>query len=246
MSKNVYSKIIELVFLKKFREGDIEVNFERSELIDAAVELNLPRPKNVGDVIYTFRSRQELPESIAQKAPRGTEWIISSLGPGKYAFSARIPLNHSIDRERVTMVPDCTPPLVAMYATSDEQALLSQVRYCRLIDIFTGVTCFSLQSHLRTSVPKIGQIETDEIYIGIDREGSKFVIPVQAKGIKDFLSLVQIEQDISMCSSKFPDLECRAVGIKRDTNDIISMFEYTTRDNEVSIERRASFTIHRL
>ena len=93
---------------------------------------------------------------------------------------------------------------------------------------------------------KIRQIETDEIYIGIDREGSKFVIPVQAKGSKDFLSLVQIEQDISMCSSKFPDLKCRAVGIKRDTNDIISMFEYTTRDNEVSIERRASFTIHRL
>lgn len=114
-----------------------------------------------------------------------------------------------------------------------------------ILHFFTGVTCFSLQSHLRTFFPKIGQIETDEIYIGIDREGSKFVIPVQAKGSKDFLSLVQIEQDISMCSSKFPDLKCRAVGIKRDTNNIISMFEYTTQDNEVSIGRRASFTIHR-
>ena len=52
---------------------------------------------------------------------------------------------------------------------NDEQALLAKIRYNRLIDIFTGITCYSLQNHLRTTVPNIGQVEIDEIYIGIDK-----------------------------------------------------------------------------
>ena len=55
-------------------------------------------------------------------------------------------------------VPDATPGIVAQYALSDEQALLARVRYNRLIDIFTGVTCYSLQNHLRTTVIEMGQI----------------------------------------------------------------------------------------
>lgn len=62
-----------------------------------------------------------------------------------------------------TKIPDSTPGIIAKYALNDEQALLAKVRYNRLIDIFTGVACYSLQSHLRTTVPKIGQVETDEI-----------------------------------------------------------------------------------
>ncbi len=61
---------------------------------------------------------------------------------------------------------------------------MTKLRYNRLIDIFTGVACYSLQSHLRTSVPNIGQVERDEVYIGVDRQGAHYVIPVQAKGDK--------------------------------------------------------------
>jgi len=89
-----------------------------------------------------------------------------------------------------------------MYSLSDEQALLARLRYNRLVDIFTGITCYSLQNHLRTHVREIGQIETDEVYIGVDRGGAHYVIPVQAKGGRDLLSVVQIEQDIEMCSNK--------------------------------------------
>lgn len=54
------------------------------------------------------------------------------------------------------------------------------MRYNRLIDIFQRVAAYSLQNHLRTSVPGMGQIETDEIYLAIDNRGRQFVIPVQA------------------------------------------------------------------
>jgi hypothetical protein len=42
------------------------------------------------------------------------------------------------------------------------------LRYNRLIDVFIGVTCYSLQNHLRTTEPRIGQFETDEIYVNTD------------------------------------------------------------------------------
>ncbi len=64
---------------------------------------------------------------------------------------------------------------------NDEQALLAKIRYNRLIDIFTGITCYSLQNHLRTTVPNIGQVEIDEIYIGIDKRGAHYILPAQAK-----------------------------------------------------------------
>ena len=95
-------------------------------------------------------------------------------------------------------VPDATPGVIGMYALNDEQALLAKLRYNRLIDIFTGVACYSLQNHLRTFVETVGQIETDEIYMGIDKRGAHFAFPVQAKGAKDMINIVQIEQDLAM------------------------------------------------
>ena len=72
-----------------------------------------------------------------------------------------------------------------------------------------GITCYSLQNHLRTSVPDIGQVETDELYVGVDARGCQYVIPVQAKGGSDTLNIVQIEQDMALCESRFPALVCR-------------------------------------
>src|SRR6476619_169880 len=51
-------------------------------------------------------------------------------------------------------------------------------------------------NHLRTSVPNMGQAETDEIYVGLDKKGAHYVFPVQAKGGSDKLNIVQIEQDL--------------------------------------------------
>ena len=82
----------------------------------------------------------------------------------------------------VTKIPDATPGIIAKYAFSDEQALLTRIRANRLIDIFLGIACYSLQNHLRTTVVGMGQVETDEIYVGVDKGGSHYVVPVQAKG----------------------------------------------------------------
>jgi hypothetical protein len=134
-----------------------------------------------------------------------------------------------------TKIPDATPRIIAKYALSDEQALLAKLRYNRLIDIFTGVTCDSLQSHLRTTVPKMGQVETDESYSGLDKRGAHYVFPIQAKGGKDKVGLVQIEQDFAICAEKFPLFICRPIAAQFMTDEVIALFEFEQTEKGIAI-----------
>jgi hypothetical protein len=118
---------------------------------------------------------------------------------------------------------------------SDEQALLAKVRYNRLIDVFLGITAFSLQNHLRTTVKNVGQIEIDEVYVGLDRHGRQFVVPVQAKGGTDKHGIVQTQQDILCCAEKFPNLICRAVSAQFMSEQRIALFELTVIDGEIKV-----------
>lgn len=224
---NRYSAIIERIFVSKFKPGAREVEFRRDEIERIARELKVKLPKNLGDLIYSFRYRVPLPDRIARTAGRGEAWIIRPAGRAKYRFAlvADRPLvpNQSL---ATTKVPDSTPGVIAKYALSDEQALLAKVRYNRLVDIFSGVACYSLQNHLRTTASGLGQVETDELYIGVDKKGIHYVFPIQAKAGKDRLSVVQIEQDLAVCGEKFPALVCRPLGAQFLEDDVIALFEF--------------------
>lgn len=132
-------------------------------------------------------------------------------------------------------MPDSTPEIIGAYSLSDEQALLAKVRYNRLVDLFLGITAYSLQNHLRTTVKTVGQIEIDEIYVGIDKFGRQFVVPVQAKGGSDKHGVVQTEQDVKCCAEKFPNLICRAVSAQFMSEGRIAMFELTVQNGDIKI-----------
>jgi len=234
--KNLYSAIIEKIFQSKFKKGMRELDFDREELLLVAKELGLKEPKNLGDLIYTFRYRAGLPQSIKKHAGEAETWIIRPAGRGKYRF-VLIPDKPIAPNENlaITKVPDATPGVVAKYALSDEQALLAKLRYNRLVDIFTGVACYSLQNHLRTSVPNMGQAETDEIYVGLDKKGAHYVFPVQAKGGSDKLNIVQIEQDLAVCAHKFPSLICRPIGAQFMQGGVIALFEFEEGEEGLGI-----------
>lgn len=236
-NQNRYVLIIEKIFERNFVEGADLVTFERKEIIETAKELDIILPLNLGDVIYSFKFRTPLPTKIQQKAPEGKEWVIVNKGRSKYAFEAKTLARIIPDSMlTITKIPDATPGMVAMYALDDEQALLTKLRYNRLLDIFTGVVCYSLQNHLRTTVPNIGQVETDEIYVGVDKRGTQYVFPVQAKGGTDELGVVQIEQDIALCADKFPNLKCRAIASQFMQENVIAMFEFVFEEGEVRKE----------
>jgi hypothetical protein len=233
---NRYQAIIARVFADHYSKGATEFEFARDEFVAIAESLNIKLPKNIGDVIYSFRYRNDLPESILKTAGKGFEWIIEGAGSARYRFK-QVRWNRIVPREELLTikVPDATPEIITAYALSDEQALLAKVRYNRLIDVFLGITTFSLQNHLRTTVKEVGQIEIDEIYVGIDRHGRQFVVPVQAKGGNDKHGVVQTQQDILCCAEKFPNLICRAVSAQFMSEDRIAMFELAVQDGGIKV-----------
>jgi hypothetical protein len=234
---NAYERVIVRVFKKYYRPRSRSIEFSRTDLHEAAEYLAL-EIRNYGDLLYSFRFRCELPEVIRKTAPKGQEWVIRLAGRAKYRFAlskfARIvpsPGRYEIK------IPDSTPEIISRYAVEDEQALLAKVRYNRLIDIFLGITTYSLQNHLRTTIPDIGQVETDEIYVGVAKSGEQFIIPVQAKGGNDKLGVVQIEQDALLCRHKYPNLTPKLVAVQfqRGERNVIAMFDLMISEDDLHV-----------
>ena len=139
-ARNRYEVLILTIFRNHHKRGLGEFEFQRSELETVAVQLGVRLPKNLGDLIYSFRYRSALPDEILSTATRGKEWIIEPAGRAKYRFRlARV--SRILPRENLvaTKIPDATPEIISAYALTDEQALLAKVRYNRLIDILVKI-----------------------------------------------------------------------------------------------------------
>jgi hypothetical protein len=232
----LYDAIILRIFKNHSGDTKAEFEFDREELVSVAAKLGLRNPKNLGDLIYSFRYRKSLPEHIRGTAKKGLEWVIEPAGRAKYRFrqakiSRIVPHSDLV----VIKIPDATPEIIAANALTDEQSLLAKLRYNRLIDIFLGLTAYALQSHLKTTVAGMGQVEIDEVYVGVNRSGQQFVIPVQAKGGNDQLAPIQTRQDIGCCAEKFSALKCRPVSAQFMREDTIAMFELVLHEGEIRI-----------
>ncbi|MBI3042335.1 MAG: endonuclease [Betaproteobacteria bacterium] len=239
-----YASLVLEIFRSHYSAGGNSFEFKRAELEAVAKNKSITLPKNLGDIIYNLRYRQQLPQEITKTAPRGKEWIIEPAGIGKYRFAL-----HTISRIVpgsnliVTKIPDATPEIISANAKGDEQALLAIVRYNRLVDIFLGITAFSLQNHLRTTVKGMGQIEIDELYVGVDTYGAQYVVPVQAKGGTDQLGIIQTKQDIACCREKFPDLICRPLSAQFMDGKRIAMFELTVQDDQIRVLQERHYSL---
>lgn len=129
--KNRYTKLIEDIFDQNYREDAKEVAFERDDLVKTAEKLGIKLPKNLGDVVYSFRYCTNLPASIRQRAPAGLEWVIRPMGQAKYQFSlASMPriIPNSLLVE--TKIPDATPGIIARYAFN---VAISDEKHYRLV-----------------------------------------------------------------------------------------------------------------
>lgn len=241
-ARSAYKSIIEKLFFDNYQKGRTDFTFSRDEIFPAADSLGVARPKNPGDVIYTFRHRQALPEKVIATQPANRFWLILGAGDGIYRFKlSKLLYISPTPGLLVRKIPDATPGIIENYALSQEQALLAKIRYNRLIDTFLGLTAYSLQNHLRTKIANYGQIEIDELYVGVNSEGQQFVVPVQAKGGNDKLGVIQTIQDITYCregtskGNKYRDLKPRAVSAQFMADDVIALFELTFDGNDVAI-----------
>jgi hypothetical protein len=238
---NKYRAVLEKIFFDRYRAGAEKIEFTRADLREAAEEHNI---SNLGDVLYSIRYRADLPERISATCEPGTTWYIFGTGTGRYVFRkspvVEIAPSPSLYQIRI---PEATPEIISKYAMTDEQAVLAKVRYNRLIDVFTGLTAYSLQNHLRTQVLDVGQLEVDELYVAINKEGHHFVIPVQAKGRTDKIGVVQIYQDLAFCRAIFPGIQVRPVAVQSMQNGAIAMFALKLQDDVVRVEYERQYRL---
>ncbi|MEI7900483.1 MAG: hypothetical protein WCK89_09520 [bacterium] len=150
--QNRYAALIEQIFITHYRPRVKEFVFKRDELNSTALKLGIVLPKNLGDVLYSFRYRVPLPESITSTAQPGMVWIIKGAGTGRYLFKQARMSRIEPDESMLSIkVPNATPEILLANAFDDEQALLAKVRYNRLIDLFLGISAHSLQNHFTLS-----------------------------------------------------------------------------------------------
>ena len=237
--------VIKDIFTQRFKSGITRVPFSRSDLLEAAKQFAAPgeseqaRDKNLGDILYTFRFRRDFPEEILGTAPKGKIWVILGTGISKYELRLITKPNLSPSPNWVvTKVHDSTPEIVRRFVElSDEQAALSRICYNRLVDLFCRCVAHSLQNHLRTTVKGVGQIEIDELYVGANRMGQHFIIPVQAKKEKDRVGVSQLIQDYEYCKIKHPGMIPRLLAAQLfayqengKTFDRVAICEFVVRE----------------
>ncbi len=81
-----YQALIHKIFFDRFQEGMTEFEFAREAMETAAAQLEIPLPKNLGDVIYSVRFRTPLPDEILATQASGMEWMIEGAGRGRLSL----------------------------------------------------------------------------------------------------------------------------------------------------------------
>jgi hypothetical protein len=234
-----YDEVILAVFerlVQQHGEDARTLPFDKNFLDQIANELRI---KNVPDIIYSYRSgRRAFPRALLEWG----NWVIIGEGKGKYALvkldiSTELAVPSDLE---TTPIPDATPEIVLHFAKGDEQSMLVQIRYNRLIDIFTGLTAYHLQSHLRAYVREMGQVEVDDLYLGVNTDGQWFCIPVEAKpaGPKDQLNRTQVSSMVAYAEQEFSDLPARPVGVKMANDGSMFFVEFTATSDPLKVQSR--------
>lgn len=254
-SSVVYVPVILKLFRDRYRPGASTVIFSLDDVRNAveAIRADSSEPdkissRNPADVVYRMRSRTKLPDEILTKGFH----ILRPIGRGQYQFEKatagiiETPVSEPISTLDVTPMP-VRRLLPETVAEMDEQAVLSIVGYCSLLDHFTGMKIYRLRSHVRKSVPGVGQAELDAIDVGIasSEDDAPVIFPIEAKAVSDALNRVQIHNMVQYARHYFPGMVVRPLAIKVDFQSVIHLMEFNTpaRAGELKIVKSASYII---
>jgi hypothetical protein len=246
----VYGPVLIAIFRRKFKEGMVSVTFTLDEIRAELIAQDL-EARNAPDLIYRMKSRTQLPEEIQLLGFR----ILSITGRGKYALLlGDETLIGYPDRVNVEEIEDRTPAAVREllpedFGAVDEQMLLSVLRYNDLFTRFLGVPTFHLKSHVRKSVPNVGQAEVDDVHVAImpgRSDRSRLVIvPVEAKAKDDPVNRVQIAMQVRYAMHAYPNLDVRPLTVKLFDDGVILFMEFepTFEPNDLAILRHTYYRL---
>lgn len=230
-NSKVYVPILLDIFHRKYQEGDFVVRFTLDEVRESAMRLGIISDlRNAPDLVYRMKSRTKLPPEISDKGFR----ILKTVERGVYQLEQAISTIVELPEGEIICIEDKTPIPVRRLLNEDlsgidEQGLLTIVNYCDLLSLFTGLKIYRLKSHARKSVSKIGQVEVDEIDVGVTYSALDLpiIFPIEAKAAPDPLNWAQIANQVNFANEHFSNFIVRPIGIKVDWKSIIYIIEFT-------------------
>jgi hypothetical protein len=230
-NSKVYVPILLDIFHRKYKEGDFVVRFTLDEVRESAMRLGVISDlRNAPDLVYRMKSRTKLPSEISDKGFR----ILKTVERGIYQLERAESTIIELPEGAIFCIEDKTPVPVRRLLNEDlsridEQGLLTIVNYCDLLSLFTGLKIYRLKSHARKSVSKIGQVEVDEIDVGVTYSSLNLpiIFPIEAKAAPDPLNWAQIANQVNFANQQFSGFIVRPIGIKVDWNSIIYIIEFT-------------------
>lgn len=246
-----YAQHIMGIFQLKIEDGystNEDIPFDKQDITRAEEEFGLDRIKNPPDLKYNLRSRGKLPPELRDL---GYATIIQNEAAKRK--DAAYLLTKTSDTiklaapdEKHQFISSSIPSLVEVYSSTDEQGILTRVRYAGVLNDFTGFDCHHLQSHLRTSGDS-GQVEIDDLYIASDAKEDHHAIICEGKGIGETFSRNQIYRNTQAVRSKseYPD-SVLAIGIKLIDEEQFAVVEFevpTNTDTTVEVSRLWEYTI---
>jgi hypothetical protein len=247
LTSKVYGPILLHVFRARWRQGASTVLFTLDDIRNAADSLKL-EVRNPADLIYRMRSRTVLPKEILDKG----FYILRAIGRGQYQFEkGSSTIFQPLDTQSVEAL-DLTPLpvrrlLPERVAEMDEQAVLTVASYCKLFDHFTGLQVYRLRSHVRKSVPGVGQAELDAIDVGVALRDDELpiIFPIEAKAASDALNRVQVFNMLQYSRHYFPGMTIRPLALKVDYDSILHVLEFNSaaKAADLKIIKSASYAL---
>lgn len=248
LQSQVYVPILRHIFESKYSDDATVIDFTLDDIRASAGALGIT-VRNPADLIYRMRSRTILPEEILKLG----FYILRQTGRGRYRLEQAISTIIELPENEPTDALDITPIPVRRLlpediANVDEQALLTMINYCQLLDHFTGLRVYRLRSHVRKSVRGIGQAELDEIDVGVAMrdDESPVVVPIEAKAVADPVNRVQIAAMAAFCEDYFPGHQVRPIAIKVDDDGLLHFLEFnvTKEPAELEVIRSACYRLN--
>jgi hypothetical protein len=228
LSSRVYVPILREIVRRKYSEGTQRIEFTKQDIETVAVELGL-KLGNAADLVYRMRARTRLPDDILDLGFT----VLRGVGRGRYALEVggeaivHLPEHEVLDHNDQTPLP-VRRLLPENIVDLDEQGILTMVGYCKLLDHFTGLTVYRLRSHVRKSVPNVGQAELDEIDVGVALRDDDVpvVFPIEAKAADEVINRVQVATAVAYCQTYFARHEIRPIVVKLTYDGVLHFLEF--------------------
>lgn len=232
----VYTPVLLAIFREKYKPGVEVIEFSLEEVRHHLIALGL-EARNAPDVIYRMKSRTVLPSEILDAGFH----ILQITSRGKYALLQGV--STLIEYPEMTSaieLADATPvevrPLLypaGKIGAIDEQGLLSVCRYNDLFSKFLSTPVLHLKSHVRKSVPGVGQVEVDDVHLALGPRLA--IIPVEAKAKDDPVNRVQIAMQVKYAFHAFPGFDVRPLTVKMFEDGLLLFMEFAPTIDPVEL-----------